>query len=431
MTGCDVLYSLLTCNAKRAFGDLNQTDKILLCLVIVMMLSVNVIYLVYNVQTFQHAHAHPVYSIAYADPKTTPFVPFGVLICQQAALGGNAAYKLGSALFSYFANRTTFFQISALRVKNDTQSQSEILTLEQSCGRAGTCGLYRIEPQLFLCPRDSPLCPPVGPGGQASQYATCLDVPYHNASFTGALGQRAGNLDAINTLLMPDSIAISSLTYHLEYANGSAVTEQVHGSGFENSFFLPYEASKPPVSAFTNMQESLIVSGYKKVVTLGVSAQKFKYMQSSLDTARFSLSQRYSALTSSITQTNTAILTPSVSIDFRTSTATETVGYGWIQLTSAIMALGNAALAVIAFLFPTVQKVRRQALWRGPTQSSSQGLLSRTITKFGGEDDAARAPAMSMSLSHANPGFESELTTQSTRSPRASAASAVSDSTAD
>ena len=239
--------------------------------------------------------------------------------------------------------------------------------------------------------------------------------------------------DAINTLLMPDSIAISSLTYHLEYANGSAVTEQVHGSGFENSFFLPYEASKPPVSAFTNLQESLIVSGYKKVVTLGVSAQKFKYMQSSLDTARFSLSQRYSAPTpdSTTTQMNTVVLTPSVSINFRTSTATETVGYGWIQLTSAIMALGNAALAVIAFLFPTVQKVRRQALWRGPTQSSSQGLLSGTITKFGGEDDATRAPAMSMSLSHANPGFESELTTQSTRSPRASAASAVSDSTAD
>ena len=95
MTGCDVLYSLLSCNAQRAFGDLNQTDKILFCLVIVMMLCVNVIYLVYNVQTFQHAHAHPAFSIAYADPSTTPFFPFGVLICRQTALASARACGTG------------------------------------------------------------------------------------------------------------------------------------------------------------------------------------------------------------------------------------------------------------------------------------------------------------------------------------------------
>ena len=138
MTGCDVLYSLLSCNAKRAFGDLNQTDKILLCLVIVMMLCVNVIYLVYNVQTFQHAQAHPVFSISYADPTTTPFVPFGMLVCRQRSLGTNTAYKLGSAVFTYYANRTTYFQISALSKKNDAQSKSEIDKLFVSCRRAGT-----------------------------------------------------------------------------------------------------------------------------------------------------------------------------------------------------------------------------------------------------------------------------------------------------
>jgi hypothetical protein len=330
------------------FGSLKGRDAGAFSAFCVLSIAANVGYFAYNQALLETAKTYP--SITTSESRD--FNPAGLLVCPTI----KSSVPLVSATLSYAPNITNF--LAAVTAANAGDFS----------GFATSQVQHTLHPASYACPG----CPDWLRKG--SNFAVpCIDVPLLNRTFhaagpgipaactSSAVGSAGAMCSAPNLLFEEGSNAFLSIKVDVIDHGDNAPPGATYAY-----FVFAYVDS--PGSALEDLSDVWVVSGLEDVKTIGMREIRTVALNGTVST-KFDLTTKMVRKNLGSTDHFEINFVPLMSVNPVVTVHTQVLGYGASELFSALLALLNTTLAVVAFLFPTsspAASVPRYAFWNGP-----------------------------------------------------------------
>eukprot|EP00937_MAST-01D_sp_MAST-1D-sp2_P008068 g8068.t1 len=433
------------------FGVLKGADRVAYVSLVIAVAAANAVYFVFNLGLVHNSRANP--SIAVSESRD--FQPFGLVVCPTGKPQLGLSVGIEHAEVRYAPSMERF-----------------IASVSAGNGVENTSLSWWASPVTLPCPD----CPDFVRGADDNYAARCLDLPLHNATFYASPAPApapapvpAPTVPTPATAPVPTPVAAPGGTPLPTAAPAPAVPaeaptgapapapapaglSQARNNLFDRNsqgylvaqvflssppppgrtlawFVFPYvPAQGGAASGLRDFGSAFLLQQAGSSTTIGVSERRHIALNGTTNTT-FSLRNKMRQPQQATDSSFIFNLAPIISIDWAVEVRTEQLTYGPSELISAMLALANACLAVIAYLFPTSDPavgVPRYALWRSGDLVAA-GALSQSgrflgSSRRGAGDATPAADAMASPLhpqagaastkmsAHTNPAMQVELT---------------------